>query len=311
QNRRFYEEKKVAMGAESTEEFLSVQERLADYVQHQIFGADFDQFLVRAAQMNMVMAGNAEAQLFHMNSLEFPHGHLSGVEAAKAAANLGTMDLVMTNPPFGSDIPITDPNILRGFELAYNWERTPEGEYVNSGRTQSSVAPEVLFIERCLQWLRPGGRMGIVLPDGILGNPGQEYIRWWLLHNCWVLASVDLPVESFIVEANVNILTSLLFLKKKTDQEKRAEALGAVTDYPVFMAVAEKVGFDRRGNTLYKRSPDGEELVQEVEKVERVRVGGQVVERTLRRREKILDDDLPEIAAAYRQFRQEHPEPGA
>ncbi len=308
-NRRFHADAEIALGAESTEEFLSIQERLADYVQHNLFGADFDQFLVRAAQMNMVMAGNAEAQLFHMNSLEFPHGHLSGVEAANAAANLGTMDLVMTNPPFGSDIPITDPNILRGFELAYIWERTPEGEYLNSGRTQSSVAPEVLFIERCLQWLKPGGRMGIVLPDGILGNPATEYIRWWILRNCWLLASIDLPVESFIVEANVNILTSLLFFKKKTDQEKRAEALGAFIDYPVFMAVAEKVGFDRRGNTLHKRSPDGEELVQEVEKVERVRVGGQFVERILRRKEKKVDDDLPVIAEEYRKFRQANLEP--
>ncbi len=57
--------------------------------------------------------------------------------------------------------------------------------------------------------------MGIVLPDGILGNPGDEYIRYWILRHCWVLASIDLPVESFIVEANVNILTSLLFLKKQ------------------------------------------------------------------------------------------------
>ncbi|MCA9633930.1 MAG: SAM-dependent DNA methyltransferase, partial [Myxococcales bacterium] len=169
----------------------------------------------------------------------------------------------------------------------------------------------VIFIERCLDWLKPGGRMGIVLPDGILGNPGDEYIRWWLLRHCWVLASVDLPVEVFIVEANVNILTSLLFLKKKTDDEIRAEDLGQKADYPVFMAVAEKVGFDRRGNTLYKRGPDGEELVEEVEHRERIRVNGHSVVRLLRRKEKTVDDDLPRIAEAFRAFRAEHSEPGA
>jgi type I restriction enzyme M protein len=116
--------------------------------------------------------------------------------------------------------------------------------------------------------------MGIVLPDGILGNPGDEYIRQWILRRCWVLASVDLPVEVFIVEANVNILTSLLFLKKKTQQEIQSEDLGERRDYPVFMAVAEKVGVDRRGNTLYKRSPEGEELVEDFEEMERIRVGG-------------------------------------
>jgi type I restriction enzyme M protein len=320
-NRRFMAEKKVVAGAESTEVFLSIQERLGEFVEKNLFGADFDPFLVRAAQMNAVMASNAEARLFHMNSLEFPAGHLPGVVEAKKRAGLGTMDVLMTNPPFGSDIPITDPNILKHFELAHTWEPTDEGGFRNTGVLKKSVAPEVLFIERCLQWLRPGGRMGIVLPDGILGNPGDEYIRWWILRHSWVLASIDLPVEVFIVEANVNILTSLLFMKKKTQTEVQADDLGSAKDYSVFMAVAEKVGFDRRGNTLYKRSPDGEEILEEVEEVERIRVGGRQVVRTLRRKQRVLDSDLPymrssqfvrgPIAEAYAAFRSKNPEPGA
>jgi hypothetical protein len=63
-----------------------------------------------------------------------------------------------------------------------------------------SVAPEVLFIERCVDWLKAGGRMGIVLPDGILGNPGDEYIRWWTLRHTWVLASTfTTPVGPVLV----------------------------------------------------------------------------------------------------------------
>lgn len=310
-DRRFHEEAKIEPGDESSSEFLSLRDRLKAYATSRLFGADFDPFLVRAAQMNVVMASNAEAQLFHMNSLEFPAGHLDGVKPAKTAAKLGSMDVVMTNPPFGSDIPITDRNILAQYELAHVWERTEDGSFRNTGRLQGSVAPEVLFIERCVQWLKPGGRMGIVLPDGILGNPGDEYIRWWILRNCWILASIDMPVELFIVEANVNILTSLLFLKRKTEAEMAAEALGTVTDYPVFMAVAEKVGFDRRGNTLYKRGPDGEEIVVDVPVRERVRVNGKSVTRTLRRKRKIEDNDLPEIAKAYAAFRAQHKVPGA
>ena len=209
---KFQEEKGIEPGAESTQEFISIQERLGEFVKKNLFGADFDPFLVRAAQMNAVMASNAEANLFNINSLEFPSGHLPGLAAAKKQAELGTMDVVMTNPPFGSEIPITDPNILRHFELAHAWERTEDGGYRNTGRLQTSVAPEVLFIERCVDWLKPGGRMGIVLPNGILGNPGDEFIRAWILRHCWVLASVDLPVEVFIVEAGVNVFTSLLFL---------------------------------------------------------------------------------------------------
>ena len=308
---RFRNEKGIETGAESTQELNSIQERLGEFVKKNLFGADFDPFLVRAAQMNAVMASNAEARLFNLNSLEFPAGHLPGLEEAKKLAELSTMDIVMTNPPFGSEIPIIDPSILRHFDVAHIWERAEDGGFVNTGRLQGSVAPEVLFIERCVEWLKPGGRMGVVLPDGVLGNPGDEYIRWWILRHTWVLASIDLPVEVFIVEANVNILTSLLFLKKKTQREVQAADLGGETDYPVFMAVAEKVGFDRRGNTLYKRSPDGEEILEDIEEVERIRTNGRFVTRTLRRKKKKVDDDLPEIATAYRDFRKKHAEPGA
>ena len=117
---------------------------------------------------------------------------------------------------------------------------------------------------------------------------------------------------TFIVEANVNILTSLLFLKKKTPDEIKSEDLRRKPEeYPVFMAVAEKVGYDRRGNTLYKRNPDGEEIWEMQETIEKIRIGGTFRPRTLRRRRRILNDDLPVIAEKYREFRAKHPEPGS
>lgn len=208
--RKYREEAGTNADTESTTVFVDYQKRLKNFAKTYLFGADFDPSLVRASQMNVVMACNQMANIFHMNSLEFPEGNLTGVEFMKKRGKIGSMDVVMTNPPFGSDIPVTDPNILKQYELAYRWERTEGGGFRKTESRQGSVAPEILFIERCLQWLRPGGRMGIVLPDGILGNPGDEYIRWWIMRHAYVLASVDLPVECFIVEANVNILTSLL-----------------------------------------------------------------------------------------------------
>lgn len=308
-NRVFHDRKKVKVGEENSDQFLSIRDQLADYAANKLFGADFDPFLVRAAQMNVMMAGNSLGHLFHMNSLEFPRGDLQGVKGANEYLKLGGVDVITTNPPFGADIPITEPTILQQFELARRWERQGDG-FVMTNAIKPAVSPEVLFIERCVQWLKPGGRMGIVLPDGILGNPGDEYIRYWILRHCWVLASIDLPVECFIVEANVNILTSLLFLRKKPASVIQAEDLGRKTDYPVFMAVAEKVGFDRRGNKLYKRRPDGEEILIDVLQYERVRIGNRWEQRPLRRKERILDDDLPEIAKAYAEFRAQNPEPG-
>ncbi|ATC56750.1 methylation-associated defense system DNA methyltransferase MAD2 [Vibrio anguillarum] len=315
-NRKLCEEEEVKLGAETTEEFISIQQQIKKFAENNLFGCDFDPFLCRASQMNVVMASNAMANIYHMNSLEYPHGHLKGVEPAKSKIPVGdssgkdgSIDVILTNPPFGSDIPVTDKQILEQFDLAYIWECTENGGFRKTERRKDAVSPEILFIERCVQWLKQGGRMGIVLPDGILGNPGDEYIRWWLMQECWVLGCVDLPVESFIVEANVNILTSLLFLKKKTDTEKDAIAIGGEPEYPVFMAVAEKVGFDRRGNTLYERHPDGEEKVIEEEVEERIRINGHNVVRKLKRRSKILDDDLPKIAKAWKEFRANNPEP--
>lgn len=305
--KKFRDEQKTQAGSESTTEFLNVHERLKEYAAANVFGADFDPFLIRAAQMNMVLAGDGRGHIYNINSLEFPLGHLADLPGAKKEIPLGSVDIIATNPPFGSDIPITDKHILEQYELAHNWEPDGEGGFRNTGTPKGSVAPEILFIERCIKWLKPGtGRLGIVLPDGVLGNPAAEYIRWWIMRETQVLASVDLPVEAFIAEANVNILTSLLFLRRKSEEEKRAEALGGVEEYPVFMAVADKVGFDRRGNKLYKRTPDGEEILEPRQFTERFHRKSGWVERTLTRQEKIEDNDLPVIAAKYREYLKEH-----
>jgi type I restriction enzyme M protein len=309
---RWKKEEGTVGDPDSTQDLLSHQARLARFAEKNLFGADFDPFLVRASSMNLLMVANTTGNVFHMDSLAFPQGYLPGVEPAQKKIPLESIDVLMTNPPFGSDIPITDPQLLDAYKdgVARSWRRKDDGSWIPGEGRLNTVAPEILFIQRSVEWLREEGHMGIVLPDGILGNPGDEPIRRWILKYCWVLASVDLPVETFIVEANVNILTSLLFLKKKTYEERIAEDLNGPVDYPVFMAVAEKVGVDRRGNTLYKRSPDGEIILEEQEARERKRINGKNDYGTLKRKVPIVDNDLPEIARAYHEFRKQYPEPG-
>ncbi|WP_202966138.1 methylation-associated defense system DNA methyltransferase MAD2 [Streptomonospora alba] len=311
------------LGSPDTEEqVLAHQQRLGEYTEQCVFGADFDQFLVRATKMGLMASTGRAGNIFHMDSLAFPGGHYPDAGEALQHIPLPSrkdleVDVVMTNPPFGTDIKIEDQEILRPFQdgVAQSWTRNKEtGELEAGDKPLSSASPEQLFIQRAVEWVRPGGRVGIVLPNGILSNPGpnDQAIRQWILDHCWVLASVELPVETFIVEANVNILTSLLFLKKKTPQEKKASIMRSeVEDYPVFMAVAEKVGVDRRGKVVYKRRPDGSPIVEDVTEKERLRIGGKEVERTLVRKQKVVDNDLPEIAAAYHRFREQYPEPGA
>ena len=215
------------------------------------------------------------------------------------------MDIVLTNPWFSNKEPVTDSEILRRYDLGHAWNRTDEGHFVNTGAVKSGgVPPEVLFLERAWRWAKPGtGRIAILLPDGVLGNPGDEHVRWWILRHCEVFASVDLPVDPFKVTLKDYQLTpalpSLLVLRRRSNEE-----LNRAThpDYWVFMAVVDRAGVDARGNQLFKRAPDGEELIFEDTVIERVRTGGEVRSQALRRRRRHVDDELPTVAQRYRAF---------
>src|SRR6266536_4583171 len=102
--KKFRNEQNTQAENENTTEFLNVHERLKEYAADKVFGADFDPFLIRASQMNMVMTGDGRGHIYHINSLEFQSGHLADLAKAKDEIKLGTIDIVMTNPPFGSDI---------------------------------------------------------------------------------------------------------------------------------------------------------------------------------------------------------------
>lgn len=293
-----------------------VNERVKDYAERMIFGFDFDPDLKKAARMNMVMAGDGHANIFHINSLDYPHGSkIDELEKIKEtiARSIQTspdrnfpyesddarekFDLIFTNPPFGAKVEV-DVEISRRYELGHNWSKDSNGNFIK-GNASSSEAPEVLFIEQCYNFLKPGGRLAIVLPDGILGNPNTEYVRDWILKRFKLLASVDLPVETFLPQ--VGVQASLLFLQKKTQTERDAAINGE--DYDVFMAIVEAVGKDRRGVPVYKRDEDGAELLFDELKQVLLRdsLGNEKVI-SKKSRVKRLDDDLPEISVAYKQF---------
>ena len=145
--------------------------------------------------------------------------------------------------------------------------------------------------------------MAIVLPDGILGNPNMEDTRIWILKHFKLMASIDLPVETFLPQ--VGVQASLLFLQKKTAKEQLIPIEDE--DYDVFMAIVEHVGKDRRGVPIYKRDDDGAELLcDNVKKwLSRDEHGREVV-RERRERIKKLDDDLPEVTKAYQEFKEAH-----
>jgi type I restriction enzyme M protein len=214
---------------------------------------------------------------------------------------MGHVDLIFTNPPFGSKIPVDDPAILEKFDLGHSWSYDENTDsWTQSDGIQKSQPPEVLFIERCIKFLKPGsGRAAMVLPDGILGTPGQGYVREWILTNTRVLASIDLHPDTF--QPNVSVQTSLLVVERKTDEEIALEqAAKRKNDYGVFMAVANHVGHDKRGHKTYVRDAKGNEIVEEVEEVFREIVDGKPVYKRQMTQRKVTDDNTMQIAQAFR-----------
>lgn len=284
-----------------------VNDLTREYAEKMIFGFDFDPDLKKAARMNMVMAGDGHSNIFNVNSLDYPHGDKPDVSKiapavmhsiqnsadkdfnfATADDNAqGKFDMIFTNPPFGAKVEV-DPAIIEraGYELQSN-------------------APEVLFIEQCYRFLKPGGKMAIVLPDGILGNPNMEQTRIWILRHFKLLASVDLPVETFLPQ--VGVQASLLFLQKKTS----TEALVPIEeeDYDVFMAIVEKVGKDRRGVPIYEKDDDGADLLfPHTKEWIGYTEGGREIVRRRSERIKHIDDDLPRVVTEYYQFKARYDE---
>ena len=267
-----------------------VADRLTNFCNKSIHGVDKLSELVRAAQMNLAMHGDGSTNVHHANSL-LPPGEWS--PSVRDQVGLGRFNVVFTNPPFGSKLPIDDPHILDQFELAV----------FGAAAVRSSMPPEQLFIERCLRFLKPGGRMAIVLPDSILSNPGLTFIRKWMLMNAYVLASVDLPKQMF-ARSDTGTLTSVLVLQKFTDEELRlAREMGKPPDYQVFMAIADEVGWDLRGNPVFKRTPSGEQILATKKRVVTTRnAKGDVVESVQDVAEPIRNDQLPMVAEVFAEW---------
>ena len=217
--------------------------------------------------MNLVMHGDGSAHVYQADSLALP-GEWADHEAA-ANAGHGTFDVVVTNPPFGSEAIVDDPHILEHYELARAGSREVRG----------TMPPEQLFVEAAWKFLKPGGILAIVLPDSILNNPSLEFIRRWLLNRTRVIVSIDLPKETFADSGGVPNPSVLMVQRLTRDEMKLAEA-NAIDPNQIFMAIPKTAGRDKRGNPIYYRTPEGLEVLDE-------------------NLEPTIDDDLPLVANEF------------
>lgn len=303
---RLLESLGVPKGAAAVpKELKAIEPKLKKYAREALFGLDVDPDLRKAARMNMVMNNDGHGNIFAMNSLEYdvPGKQVDDWARFRAVGGgRGRFDYVFTNPPFGSKIPVSDSDVLQQFDLGHQWSRVRGGGW-QRGKLHKKVPPEILFIEACWKFLKPGtGVMAIVLPNGILGNPGEqmEGVRAWMLRNMELLASVDLPGEAFLPQ--VSVQASCVFLRRRAEDELRLMSSDGPSQRPVFMAIAEACGHGRRGEITWSRKPDGSERIEPREFLERWEKNGQVHERTRRREERVLADDMPWIARQYERF---------
>ena len=232
-----------------------------DYVNEKVFAIDFDEKAVRVAKTLNLIAGDGKTNVMHLNSLDYErwsevidenwidtyNDGWKGLRKLRAVKNENcnfNFDIVMANPPFAGDIK--ESRILSRYELGKN----------SKGVTQNKIGRDILFIERNLQFLKPGGRMAIILPQGRFNNSSDEYIRNFIMEHCRILAVVALHENVF--KPHTGTKTSVLFVQKWDD-----ELCPQKDDYPIFFATMKKPSKDNSGDKIYRKDADGKFLLDE------------------------------------------------
>lgn len=266
-------------------------EFLKEYAHAHIAGMDINPDLDKVAKMHMILYDDGHSGIFSANSLSPIDELIASSEKAGVPRSLrpyeNSFDILMTNPPFGSKGKVTDKRILKQFELGYKWKQEKNsGKWVKTNELQNGQVPDILFIERCLQLLKDGGRMAIVLPDGNLNNSSLGYVREFIQQKARILAVISMPTGTFM-HAGVNPKTSLLFLQKLNEQ-----ALNKLkkNNYSIFMGVVEKVGYDLNSKTpkaIYKKTERGE-IIKDANG------------------DPVIETDIPEIIEAFKEFKKKY-----
>jgi len=216
----------------------------AKIVSQNIFGLDINRSIARIAKMKLLLEANGKTNILCTNSLE----DLDSIKLLLEQKN--GFDLILTNPPFGAKI--TQSSILSKFDLGYKWT-SHENEFFKTRTVYANQNAEILFIERCLQLLKEGGRMAIVLPNGNFENPSLDYLRYYIKQKAKVIAIVNLPQETFI-PYGTGVKTSLLFLEKDSKNEEK--------QYPIFFGRVTKLGYqgNKNGTPLYQKDKYGQTI---------------------------------------------------
>ena len=252
---------------------------IQNYVNKNIFGIEINKRISQIAKIKFLLECNTDPNIICCNAL---------IDTTELSAKFNRyfdiidiknyFDVILTNPPFGTQGRINDNNLLSKYELGYKWCKVDK-KYIKSNTILKGQVPEILFIERCLQLLRPGGRLGIVLPNGQFENSSLEYLRKFITNIANILGIILLPQETFI-PYGTGVKASLLFLQKKNGD--------IINNKRVFFSKIGKTGYagNKNGSPIYKKDVFGNVL----------RENGK----------KIIDEDFSEVLTDYKEFLKEY-----
>jgi type I restriction enzyme M protein len=216
-------------------------------------GIDKDSFLAKVTKAYMAIVGDGRGGVFCENSLVPPE---DWPPVMRENAALETFDVLLTNPPMGKKIVVKGERLLSQYKLGYKWKRNKEtGELEPSTVIHEDQPPQIIFLERCLQFLKPGGRMGIVLPEAVFGMPTYEYVVNFLRKYTKMRGIISMPEALFKTsgKGGTHAKVCVLFLENTPPSEG--------DNYEIFMADVKWCGHDSRGNPTYRINPDGSKFL--------------------------------------------------
>ncbi|MCX8641349.1 MULTISPECIES: N-6 DNA methylase [unclassified Gilliamella] len=249
-----------------------------DYVRSKVFAIDFDERAVRVARTLNLIAGDGQTNVMHLNTLDYDrwNDYYNNVEwtdiygtgwknirkllvnpksynvngETKFDCRDFNFDIIMANPPFAGEIK--ESRLLAKYELSKN----------SKGKQQAKVGRDILFIERNLDFLKPGGRMAVVLPQGRFNNSSDKYIREYIADRCRILGVVGLHGNVF--KPHTGTKTSVLLLQKWNDDPNLGPLCPRVDDYPIFFATMQEPSKDNSGEKIYVKKQDYPESAQKM-----------------------------------------------
>ncbi|WP_033922662.1 N-6 DNA methylase [Sphingomonas sp. 37zxx] len=240
--------------------------RAVEYVRRNVFAVDFDEKSVRVSRCLNLIAGDGETNVLHLNTLDWTKwdettsqpewqetyaNGWNGLKRLRAVKKPGeyrqfNFDVLLANPPFAGDIKQSD--MLSPYEVAHK----------KDGKLEGKVARDLLFIERNIDFLRPGGRMAVVLPQGRFNNLSDQRIREFIMERCRILAVVGLHPNTF--KPHTNTKTSVLFVQKWNDDLDAGPLCPRQDEYNIFFATQQVESVDNSGRKVYRKQPDGSYL---------------------------------------------------